>query len=63
MTTDPGVVVATSAVLTMVRPATLTVVEHRASALPAAQFVPSVVELTVLLRTLLPTSGLLTVTE
>lgn len=59
----PGVVDETSADLTIVRPATVTVAVHRASTLPAAQLVPSVDELTVLASTMFPTSGLLTVTE
>jgi len=62
-TVAPGRVVSASAVLTIVRPGTLTVDVHLASALPPAQLVPSVGDETVLLSTLLPRAGLLTVTE
>ena len=63
LTTLPGVVVATLAVLRMVNPDTAVVAVQRVSTLPPAQFVPSVDDVTVLDNTLLPTSGLLTVTE
>ena len=46
-----------------VRPGTVTVAEHRGSLLPVPQLVPSVVDVTVLARILLPVSGLFTVTE
>jgi hypothetical protein len=62
-TVPPGVVVDALAVFTMVRPGTLTVAEQRPSELPAAQFVPSVEEVTVLDSTLLPASGSWIVTE
>jgi len=47
----------------MLRPGTVTVAEQATSVLPLAQFVPRVVDVTVLARILLPTSGLDTVTE
>ena len=62
-TTDPGVVVATPDVFTIVRTATSTVTEHRASVLPAAQLLPPVAEVTVLAKMSFPMSGLFTVTE
>ena len=65
-TTDPGVVVATSAALVMVRPgiSTVTLAVQAAGAVPeAGQVLPGVAEVTVSARTLLPVSGLLTVTE
>src|SRR5258708_7425815 len=62
-TTDPGVVVATPEVFTIVSTAALTVVVQRASALPEAQLLPGVAEVIVVARILFPGSGLLTVTE
>ena len=62
-TVVPGVVEAVLAVLVMVSPCTATVAVQRASVLPAKQLVPEVAEVIVLVRILLPVSGLLTVTE
>jgi hypothetical protein len=62
-TTDPGVVVATPEVFTIVRTATSTVTEHRASVLPAAQLLPPVAEVRVLDKMSFPVSGWFTVTE
>src|ERR1700689_1696225 len=61
-TVAPGVADAALALLVMVRPCTSTVAVHRASVPPAGQLVPAVAEVIVLARTLLPASGLLTVT-
>ena len=47
----------------MLRPATVTVAVHRGSMLPPAQLVPRIGEVTVLASTLLPVTGLATVTE
>ena len=51
------------AVTAMIRIETGTVLEHRESALPAAQLLPVLVEVTVLTRLLSPVSGLFTVAE
>ena len=61
----PGTAAEALAVLVMVRAGvrTVTVLVHRASALPDAQLLPAVVEVTVLVMVWLPVSGLLTVTE
>jgi hypothetical protein len=59
----PGATVVTFAVLTMVRPDTVTVAVQAAFPLPDAQLLPAVVEVTVLARMPLPVSGLFTVTE
>ena len=59
----PGATDATFAVLTIVRPETVTVAVQLALPLPDAQLLPAVVEVTVLIRTPLPVSGLFTVTE
>jgi hypothetical protein len=59
----PGATDATLAVLTMVRPETVTVAVQAAFPLPDAQLLPAVVEVTVLARMPLPVSGLFTVTE
>jgi hypothetical protein len=62
-TTDPGVVVATPELFTIVSTATGTLTEHRVSVLPAAQLLPAVAEVRVLARMSFPVSGLFTVTE
>ena len=59
----PGAIVLTFAVLTIVRPDTVTVAVQAALPLPEAQLLPAVVEVTVLARMPLPVSGLFTVTE
>ena len=59
----PGVVVDTSAVLTMVKVATGTVLAQRGSVPPeTGSCVPAAAEVTVLVRRLSPVSGLSTVT-
>ena len=57
-------VVATDAVLVMVRAGirTVTVAVHAGSVLPGGQVLPGSAEVTVLMRCLSPVSGLLTVT-
>jgi hypothetical protein len=62
-TTEPGVVVLTPALLTIVSTATLTVAVQLAAGFPAGQSLPGVAEVMVLARILFPVSGLLTVTE
>src|SRR5882724_13643447 len=62
-TTEPGVAVDTSELLVIVSTATDTVAVQGASPLPAMQLLPVVTEVIVLARTLLPVSGLFTVTE
>ena len=62
-TTEPGVVVLTPELFTIVSTATLTVAVQAAAPLPAAQLLPGVVEVTVLARMSFPVSGLFTVTE
>src|SRR5450631_3427801 len=62
-TTDPGVVVETFELLTIVSTATSTVLAQRGSVLPLAQLLPAAAEVTAAARILSPLSGLLTVTE
>src|SRR5580692_5008501 len=65
LTTDPGVVVAESAVVVMVRPGTSTVttaVQAAGAGPDAGQVLPGVVEVSVSASVLLPVSGLSTVT-
>ncbi len=63
-TAAPGLVVATVAVLVMVRAGTrsVTVAVHAGLVPPGGQLLPWVVEVTVLTRCLSPVSGLATVT-
>src|SRR5450755_4192538 len=62
-TTEPGVVVVTFELFTIVSAATSTVAVQAAAPEPAAQLLPAVVEVTVLARMWSPVSGLFTVTE
>jgi hypothetical protein len=62
-TTPPGVTEVTLEVLVMASEDTVTVEEQAGSVLAAAQLLPSEAEVTVLVRILLPVSGLLTVAE
>ena len=62
-TTQPGVVVATFALLVIVSTATVTVAVQLGSVLPAGQLLPAVAEVIVLARRWSPVSGLFTVTE
>src|SRR3984957_16198431 len=61
VTVAPGVTVPALGVETIVSCDTVTVAVHRGSALPDPQLLPAVVEVTVLVSTWLPISGLLTV--
>ena len=61
-TVAPGVAEDVLAELAMVSPCTATVAAQRASVPPAGQFVPAVADVIVLVRILLPVSGLSTVT-
>ena len=62
-TVAPGVTVPALGVETIVSCDTVTVAVHRGSVPPAGQLLPGVVEVTVLVSTWPPVSGLLTVTE
>jgi hypothetical protein len=61
-TTLPGVVVVTFEVFVICSDATVTVEEHRGSVLPDGQLLPAAVEVTALVRIMLPVSGFFTVT-
>jgi hypothetical protein len=60
-TVEPGVAVATSQFVTIVKRDTVTDETHRGSVLPLTQLFPSVDEVTVFVRMLLPVSVALTV--
>jgi hypothetical protein len=62
-TVAPGVTVPPLGVETIVSCDTVTAEVHRGSVLPGPQFLPAAVEVTVLLSTWSPVSGLFTVTE
>ena len=63
LTTLPGVVLATLALLTIVSWATVTVFVQRGSVLPTGQLLPRLTEVSALVRIMLPVSGFFTVTE
>src|SRR5580704_207880 len=62
-TSEPGVAVATSVVVSIVSCDTVTVALQDVSVVPAGQLLPVVTEVMVLARMWLPVSGLFTVTE